>query len=75
MIADAIQANVQTAEANLSEAERKYHASQPNRWIVFGGFVLLGLILGIEIPSVTNMLNASKYSRKSLDKIMSRLLG
>lgn len=37
--------------------------------------MVLGLVLGIEIPKVSNMLDSAKYSRKSLDNIMHKLLG
>jgi hypothetical protein len=75
MITDAIKDNIQMAEANVTAAERKYNEKKPCRWVVFGVMIALGLFLGIEIPQVTNMISASKYSRKSLDNVMHNLLG
>jgi patatin-like phospholipase/acyl hydrolase len=37
--------------------------------------LVVGLILGIKIPALVNMLTHSSYSRASLDNIMQTLLG
>lgn len=75
VLKDGLNNHVTNAIASLSDAERTYHQNRPLKWAVFAGFLVAGIVFGIEVPKITNMLGASKYSRKSLDNIMHTLLG
>jgi hypothetical protein len=75
IISNGIKDHVAETTASLTDAEKRYQEQKPLKWAVFGIGIVLGIFFGIEIPKVTNMLGASKYSRKSLDNVMKTLLG
>lgn len=66
---------VQDALDGVKKAEAKYQAQKIKKYFVFALGLIIGLILGIKIPSIVNMLTHSSYSRVSLDNIMQTLLG
>lgn len=57
------------------DAEREYNKNKPKKWIVFVLFLILGGGLGFGIPDLLLMLGKSKFSRKSLDNIMTGYFG
>ena len=59
----------------MCEAEEEYDKNRPKKWVVFAIGLLIGFILGIEIPKWSSFLLNAKYSRGSLDQIMKDLLG
>ena len=67
--------SVKILEEQLLAAEEKYEQDKPKYWVVLAGFIVIGIILGIELPAIVNKLTSSLYSRENLDNIMLNLLG
>lgn len=59
----------------LAQAKANYELNKPKMWIVLVFGIIVGMILGVNIPYLINKINHSLYSRKSLDNIMKTLLG
>mmetsp|Transcript_1726 Transcript_1726/g.3058 ORF Transcript_1726/g.3058 Transcript_1726/m.3058 type:complete len:80 (+) Transcript_1726:778-1017(+) len=61
---------------NLAEDKMvQMQLDYPKKWMVFAVGVILGMILGVQVPNIYNSLNSSLYKRVALEKIMSDYLG
>lgn len=67
--------SIKNTQMLLAQAKANYELNKPKMWIVLVFGIIVGMILGVNIPYLINKINHSLYSRKSLDNIMKTLLG
>ena len=75
IMAENIQENPKKVEEEIKTARKHWEDNQKNKYFVFGILLFIGIILGIELPSLYNILFRSKFSRESLDQFMYGKLG
>jgi len=72
---DGIKKHVAETNASLLQAQKDYNQGRPKKWVVFAIGLVLGGLAGWGLPTLTLMLDSSKFSRSSLDNVMYNLLG
>lgn len=67
---EGIQNHIAETAASVTLAEREYNQKKPLKWVIFAVGLVIGALLGYGVPKLELMLDSSKFSRGSLDKIM-----
>jgi len=64
-----------TYEKNLLKLKKDIDSNRPKKWIVLTIFLIIGITIGIILPTLIFKIFSSRYTRAPLDGIMKDYLG